>query len=314
MLQFPGKTPDLGIEITSLEARMAAVAKGRKKRVVSVASSDIPAGLVSEDFVSPSVSDRDRLSEILKGCLKKMGGKGFRQAALSLPDGLFRVQILEFDEIPPKKTEQERLIRWRIEKATTFDTSDTIMRYQAFRRQGAGFVVIACFAKRAIISEYESILTGIGLEAWNVGLSSFHTLDFYAPYIINRSSAAAVAFVTATAFTTIIIERGLPTFHRYKELKRISHNDTSARLIREIVDSLHFYAHRDRLQSESPNIERLYMAGEPGVLEELFKDIAPAVNIEVEVLSPSVTSTFSLNPSLAPSPVFSAAIGAGGML
>lgn len=308
------RRPGLGIEITSASIKAAAVVPGRPGEAVSVCSRDLPAGLVAEDFSSSSISDRNALSGEIRLCLDALGSGPFRRAGLSLPDGLFRVQVLEFDDMPVKGAEREGLIRWRIEKSAAFDTTGLILRHQTFRRDKAGFVVIACLARADMLAEYEDVLSGLGLEVWDIGISSFSVLNLYAPYIMQRTAVSAIAFVNPLSFTTIVIDRGIPSFYRYKEFKR-SQEQAAVRLIREIDDSLHFYTHRDRSQPEAAGIERLYLVGEPAVTGPLSEGLASALSMEVEPLSPSILSQSGmLKASFDSSPVLSAALGAGGAL
>jgi Tfp pilus assembly PilM family ATPase len=206
--------------------------------------------------------------------------------ALSLPDGVFRVQTLEFDELPPKAADRERLIRWRLEKSIAFDSTDTFLRYQVLRQQHKGFTVLACVAKQAVISQYESLLAGAGLEPWSVGLSSFYTLNFYSSLITSRSAVSALAHITEDSFATIIMDADGARFYRYKEMKRTGPDEMKTRFMREIDDSLHFYTHRDRAQQSE--VKYLYLAGESSLPAELAAGLRSMTSLNVEVLSPAV--------------------------
>jgi Tfp pilus assembly PilM family ATPase len=226
---------------------------------------------------------------------------------LSLPDGVFRVLTLEFDELPGKEADRERLIRWRLEKGAAFDITDTVLRYQVLRRQGKGMTVLASVAKQAVIGQYESLLGELGLEPWSIGLSSLHTLNFYSPLITRTSAVSALAHITEDSFTTIISEAGGARFYRYKEVKRGT-GDIKARFMREIEDSLHFYAHMDRAQQSE--VTALYLTGESAMPVDLAEGLKAETSLNVEVLSPAVVMP---SASRAGSEM-AAALGAGSSL
>lgn len=258
--------------------------KGADTAVLYTKSVPLPVGVVTEAYSSPNISDRERFNAVLRECLAGVPG-GVRRAALSLPDGVFRVQTLEFDELPPKTADRERLIRWRLEKGIAFDIADTLLRYQVLRQQDKGFTVLACVAKQSVVSQYEAVLADAGLEPWSVGLSSFYTLNFYSSLITNKSAVSALAHITEDSFATIIMEADGARFYRYKEIKRTGPDEIKARFMREIDDSLHFYMHRDRAQQSE--VKHLYLSGESSLPADLAEGLRSVTSLEVEVLSPA---------------------------
>jgi Tfp pilus assembly PilM family ATPase len=305
MLHFLARKPALGIDLTSSAARMAAVS-GRENNlsVRFVKTVKLPAGLLTESYTTQNLNEPDRFVDALREGLSGAPELHLQRAALGLPDGVFRVQTLEFDELPGKAADRERLVRWRLEKSA-FDVSDTILRYQVIKRQDKGVSVLACAAKKSVIAQYEAALVALGLEPWSVAPSSFHVLNFYEPYLSRRSPVFALAHVLEDRFTTLISEKGGAGFYRYKELKQGNAEELTAGLIREIDDSLHFYTHRDR--SQQTEIGRLYLTGEAARLPGLAAGLKAATSLEVEVLTPAVV----LPSAREAGPETAAALGAG---
>ncbi len=268
-------------------------------------SAELPAGLVSETYSAKNIQEPDRLAQTVRNCLNgKLSGQGIR-AGMCLPDGIFRIQTLEFDTLPKKTADHERLIRWRLEKTAAFDLADTVLRYQVLSREDAGFTVLACVAKKSIIAEYEAVLTGLGMEVWSVGISSFSALNCYANYITRKSGRYALTHLTGESFATIVSENGGARFYRFKDIKRGSAGEIRSRLVREIDDSLHFYTHMDR--SQQAGVGCLYLSGEPGVLDLAAGELRAATSLEIEVLSPGIVLS-----SAGPAGVeMAAALGAG---
>ena len=308
MLRFLSKKPALGLEITSTALRLAAVSgNGAKASVLSTARTLVPPGMVNESYGAPNLDNPDDFSLLLRDCLASLGRPDIRRVALSLPDSVFRVQTLDFDTLPGKAVDRERLIRWRLEKTAAFDVADTSLRYEILRGQDRGLTVLACVAKQSVLSQYETAVTRLGLEPWSIGLSSFSTLNFYASYLTQLSPVAVLAHITEDAFATVILENGGVRFYRYKEIKRGGVDEIRARIIREIEDSLHFYSHLDRTQAAE--IGHLFLTGDAAASNGLAQGLHDRMAVTVELLSPAaVLSRGQADPDLA------AALGAGGSL
>lgn len=312
MLRFFQRIPRIGLELTQTAVRLAVVLADRGHAFFGMQSADLPPGVMPEEYSSACIGDNNALAEAVWTCMDSLGVRTPARISIGLPDGLFRIQILDFDEMPSRRTEQEQLIRWRIEKQSAFDISDALLRFQVMRRLEKGFTVIACAVKRALIEQCETVVRSLGAEPWEIAPSSFHTSNLYASYAGARFSVYALSIVSRSSLATIVIDQGMPAFYRYKELKRLGGQDFGSRLIREIDDSIHFYTHCDRSQSHIPNIDRLFLAGEQVVLSGLANELAHRLPFETEALLPSAVVSVRATKDILPD--FSAAIGAGMVL
>jgi hypothetical protein len=311
MLKFFMKRPKLGIEVSSSTVRLAAVAGG-DGAVLRTESIEVPSGLIRDDYGAPSVLDPAAFTSLLK---ERLSAFPFitpgQPVALSLSDGLFRVQILEFDALPRKRADRERLVRWRLEKTAAVDTADSVLRFQVIKRQEKGHTLLACLAKRPVITQYEQIMVDLGLEPWTVGQSAFHAANWYAP-AIGGEAMTALAYVGADSLSVMVFESGRPAFYRYKEMKKAP-GDLRSRLTREIDDSLHFYSHMDRSLARVSEVQKLFLAGDSPLLDDaaaaLVTDTLPvSVLAPAEMLPKPSGGTPDIPASMA------AALGAGGLL
>jgi Tfp pilus assembly PilM family ATPase len=308
MLRVLTRKPRLGIEITATAVRVAVVSGfGANLSVIFTKTVDVPENVVSEAYASPNILDTVRLSAVLQEALDG-APPGIRRSGLSLSDSAFRVQTVEFDDLPDKSQDQKRLIHWRLEKGAAFDIADTVLRYQVLRRQDKGCTVLSCVAKQAVIAQYESLFMERGLEPWAVGPSSFYAFNFYSSSLAKKSAVSSFTHLSRDSFTTIIMEPSGVRFYRYKDVKRGSAEDIRGRLVREIDDSLHFYAHMDRLQQSE--VRDLYLTGESDVSAGLADTLRTVTSLNVEVLSPAgaALSAGNIGPEMA------AALGAGSSL
>jgi Tfp pilus assembly PilM family ATPase len=257
---------------------------GPELSVLSLERAPLPSGAINENYLSPAIADGEGLAGALGELLQRVPSIKPGRTGLSLPDSLFRVQTFDFDDLPAKAADRERLIRWRFEKSAAFDTSGTVLRYQVLQGQDKGVSLLACIAKRDMIAQFENVLLGLGLDPWLIGPSSFHTLNFFSPYMMKKSAGFALASVIRNSFTTIVVERGGPRFYRFKEIKAGNPGDVRDRLVRELEDSLHFYRHLDRAQPSE--VGHLYFTGEQAGLDTVALALKDAASLEVEVLSP----------------------------
>jgi Tfp pilus assembly PilM family ATPase len=316
MFRLFARRPGLGLEINPASLRLAAVTGGdTKTEVLFTKTVDLPAGMVGESYASQNLHDPEGLSAILRDTLGAVAYRESRicRTALSLPDSVFRVQVFEFDDLPSKREDREQLIRWRIEKTAAFDASDTVLRHQILRRQERGFTLLACAAKREVIAQYEALLIGLGLEPWAIGLSSFHTANFYSAYLSKKAPVSALAYITDDTFAVLVMEQGAPGFYRFKEMKRGTQDEIRTRLLREIEDSLHFYTHMDRTQVQLSGIERLFLGGDYPDLENLAEGLRAMNAFDIEVLSPAavLSSGNGEGPETVWPAALAAALGAG---
>jgi Tfp pilus assembly PilM family ATPase len=147
-----------------------------------------------------------------------------------------------------------------------------------------------------------------------VGISSFHILNLYFPVMAKKSPVFALARLTEDSFTTMVTEAGGARFYRYKEIKRGGADGIKARFIREIEDSLHFYAHMSRAQTQE--VRHLYLAGDSTMLYDLADGLSTATSLAIEVLTPAdvIAGNDKTGPATAWLAVMAAALGAGSEL
>jgi Tfp pilus assembly PilM family ATPase len=309
--------PRLGLEINPASLRLAAVTGGgTKTEVLFTKVVDLPPGMVSGSYASENLHDTEGFIAILRDALGPVARRNICRTALSLPDSVFRVQMLEFDALPSRREDREQLIRWRIEKTAAFDASDTVLRYQILRRQERGFTLLACAAKRDVLAQYEALLIHLGLEPWAIAPSSFHTANFYSAYLSQKGPGSALTYITEDSFTALVMEHGVPGFYRFKEMKKATGPEIRTRLMREIEDSLHFYTHMDRSQVHLSAVERLSLGGDSPDLDGLADGLKAMTTLDVEVLSPVavLTSSGRKGPETTWPAALAAAFGAGSVL
>jgi Tfp pilus assembly PilM family ATPase len=280
-------TPCIGVEITSRSLKFGVVtSKGNRQGSNSAKTMSLPPGMVVESFSSPNVKDPEGFAVLLRDGLAEFDSLRTRRVGLSIADSAFRVQSLDFDELPDRTADRDRLVRWRIEKVAAFDPANTVLRYQALPRPGrGGYSVLASMAKSEVLAQYEDLAATAGYDPWSVGPSSFNALNFYYPSLQSRGIPDfAFAWVTENTYTTMVIEHGAPRFYRCKEVRQGTASDAKDRMLRELGDSLHFYMHQDRQQP--CEVGHLFLAGDTSLLPSLAEGLKGSLSLEIDVLTP----------------------------
>jgi Tfp pilus assembly PilM family ATPase len=305
-------TTSLGLAIAPRSVTACALSRKRgtkNLRLLGSRTVPLPPGLVGEGFTSPVLDDRTNLTASLREVLREHAWERLRHAGLSLPDQFFRVQLLDFDELPDGHGDRERLVRWRMEKAAVVDMTGTVLRFQAARREDGGYTVLACIIKREVLAQYDDLLIELGLEPWNVRPASFHVLNLYAPSIAMRNiTSYALVWLAESSANTLIVERGTVRFYRYREVKAGPPGDAAPRVIRELDDTLHFYQHMDRNQPSE--VSHIFLAGDPLLITGMTDGLAAATALTVESITPSLVVAEPAPDGV----VLDAALGAGGWL
>ena len=313
MLSFFARRPKLGIDLSASAVRIAEV-DGNDGTLLRTATIEVPPGMVREDFGSENLLDPAGFTSLLRERFSSLHySAAGRPAALSLPDGVFRVQFIEFDQLPPKRADRDRLVQWRLEKSGTVDMARTVLKHQVITRPDKGHTVLACVAKQPVVRQYEQVLIDLGLEPWTVGPSSFHAANWYARSL-SAARVTALVHLRPDSVAALVFESGQPVFYRYKEMKK-STGDVRARLVREIDDSLHFYSHMDRSLAQQAEVQTVLLCGDSPLADDLSRELQGAMSVTIEVLLPSAMAPVPAGVSANTIPgSLASALGAGGQL
>jgi hypothetical protein len=196
------------------------------------ALSPLPPGVVKLSPLDGNVLDRGALEERLRalaGPAKRVRLFGRtllsglpRPVTLVLPDLAVRSTVLQLEQVPGRKHEQEALIRWRLGQEQRVPLAGARLTWQVFppRHTKAGLhTVLVVAVQEAILAEYEAACEAAGLLPQEVTVASFRLFDLWlkaagGARCLNRD----LAWVTVSdgGFTCLIVHDGRPTFVRTK--------------------------------------------------------------------------------------------------
>ncbi|HSF68992.1 MAG TPA: hypothetical protein VLA47_01330 [Nitrospira sp.] len=215
------------------------------------ASSPIPSGVVKLSPIDGNVVDRGALEERLRSLvgaprrLRLLGRTLLtglpRRVTLVLPDLAVRTTVLQLEQFPLRREEQEALIRWRLGQEQRLPLSGAKFTWQVFPpRQPKGlYTVLVVAVQEAILGEYEAACEAAGLLPHEVTVGSFRMFDLWLKAAGGaRCLDRDLAWVTVSdgGLTCMIFHDGRPVFARTKFLagdEDIESRESIARIVRE---------------------------------------------------------------------------------
>jgi hypothetical protein len=249
----PPRYPPVAVEIAPDRITAVRVADDRKTRVVRLqacAAVDLPAGAIEIALARPNVLAPEPVTLALRKVLED-AAPGEHRLSLLLPDDVARAAILPFATLPRTRRELADLVRFRMAKSLPFKHEEAVLDLNVVSGAPgqpagpAGAVVLAVFAHRAVIEQYESIVRACGLWPGLVGLSTFELFNLFRPRLeAARDPARDALLLNATRqYLSILIFRDRELiFYRCKPYSGQDGPGAGlAELRREIYTSLAFY-------------------------------------------------------------------------
>ena len=215
-------------------------------RITQTESVPISKDLVLPSFVNENIPDKEALkSEILKAI---PAGKRKGDIALSIPDELVRISLIDFDEIPEKREEVEKLILWRLKKTIPIPLEMVKLDYMPLENGEGPVKLIVAVASSAVIREYENVVRDIGLRPRLVDVASINALILYQEQL---SKDAYFVCLNNSSVGVSVLLNGELTFFRSK----IIDGDLSL-AEKEILSTLTYY----RTKVSHVSIDNLYLS------------------------------------------------------
>ena len=198
------------------------------------ALSPLPPGAIKLSPLEGNVIDRAAVQERLQAFAKparrmRWLGRGLlsglpRPVTLVLPDLAVRSTVLQLEQVPARKQEQEALIRWRLGQEQRVPLTGTTLRWQIFPPRHAkdrAHMVLVIAVQEGILAEYEAACEAVGLLPREVAVASFRLFDLWLKAAGGaRCLNGDLAWITVLdgGLTCLIIHDGRPVFFRNKFL------------------------------------------------------------------------------------------------
>ena len=131
------------------------------------------------DFTKKNIEDKDTFQSIVKRALEKLGDERANRISLVLPDNVSRLFVLDFDDVPSKESERQKLFRHRVRKVLPFDPETSVLSYNWIKSDGRKQVFLVGFMYRPVVRQYEEYLGEIGLHCGLIDTRSNNLLNLY---------------------------------------------------------------------------------------------------------------------------------------
>jgi Tfp pilus assembly PilM family ATPase len=286
--------PTVAIEIASGRVTVVELAQSSGGPVISACGSEpLPREAVAPALTGPNIPNPAVVIDALRRALDHAGLRAPRRAALVVPDSVARVSLLSFDEVPPRPSDLDQLIKWQLRKATPFPIDEARIDHLVAYKEGKSTTFAAIVARPEVLAEYEAVATAIGVHAGIVDLASFNVINA----VIGAGAAAVTDWLViclAEEATTIAILRGTDLMF-YRHRAALDVEPLSA-----LVHQTAMY-HEDRLGGSA--FSHVWLCGAAlaaGGAERARRDISARLNVSAETVD--IRPAASLRDRIAVSP------------
>jgi Tfp pilus assembly PilM family ATPase len=293
--------PEAAVEIGAERVAAAAIdRRGGQIIVRAYAIEPLPEGAVVPSLTTPNIRDRGAVAAIVGRTLEHLGRP--RRVGLIVPDPVAKVSLVRFEQVPSRSQELAQLIRWQVRKAAPFPIDDAQVSFDKAGAVSGGHEFIVSVAKREIVEDYESVLTGSGAQAGIVDLSTFNVVNA----VLAGSGAPTGDWLlvnVAADWASIAIMRGPQLI--FFRTRAADAGGTLADLVHQTA-----MYYEDRLQGTG--FSRALICGSPG--DEVRRGLEQRLALTVDVVDVRAAAALTDRISAAPALLDSLAPLAGLLL
>jgi Tfp pilus assembly PilM family ATPase len=266
--------PTVAIEIASRRVTVVEVplrASGASG-VTAYAGEGLPEGAVTPTLSGTNVARPDVVAAAVRRSIERAGLEGTRRAALVVPDSVARVSMLAFDDVPSRPQELDELVRWQVRKGTPFPLEAAIVSHVPAATFDDKKHIAAVVARRDVITEYEQVLSDVGIHAGTVDIASFNVINAVLAAASDDGRDWLVVHIAPEATSLAIVGGGSLKFYRHR-----AHADDEP--LGSLVHQTAMY-HEDRLGGGG--FGRVWLAGTGSRADGARREIAARLNMPVE--------------------------------
>jgi type IV pilus assembly protein PilM len=193
--------------------------------------------------------------------------------AVSLPDAVSKILLLDLEGRFKSRAEALDLIRWKLKKSIPLDSSDTMIDYQQLTvRENGDLALLVAIASRTVISQYEELIMQAGLSPAYIDSNTFNICRVFDRRLSLQDECILITFYGNT-LSIMAFDQGIPEFIRSKELYDTLPTDN--RVYMEINSSLLVY--KERFPERT--ILTVFCVSAPDVAQDFQEMVAEATGI-----------------------------------
>jgi len=284
----------MGIEVSQRALRAADVKRsGGAPKVEWLGQAALPAGLLLDSITEPNITDMRAFAEALKGLIG--GGARGKRLCVALPDYASRVSILDFENMPGKNEETERMLRWRLKKVLPFEVDEAALKYQYLGKftseDKTQHRFLASIIKYDILAQYEEALSLSGLKPAIMEISSFAVWNLFHDHVLREAGSSAnfaLMNLSGGKLTMIVFQKSVPHFLRLKDMGKYDAETAGpaadgadvTRVLRELTASLTFY----RENYADTDVGKVFISGDVVNLKNIAEEVCANSAMKAQVL------------------------------
>jgi len=246
-------------------------------RVERVSSATFPAQTVQVSLREQNILDPEAFVSGLKSAYNQLLCKSSR-VAVSLPDGVCRIMLLDHEGRFKSRQEALDLIRWKLKKSIPLDSADTHLDYQQLAvRDNGDLALLVAMASRTVILQYEDLIAKSGLSLARIACNTFSLCRLFDSRLSLQSDCILISFY-GTTLSVVAFTEGIPEFIRSKDLSGTVATDS--RVYMEISSSLLVYKER---HPEQP-VQSIFCVAAPDVAQNFLEMVAESTGLTPTLL------------------------------
>lgn len=237
-----------------------------------------PDGLLNLNARTLLTSDRPAVIACIRDAWRCLNVKTNR-AAVTLPDTIGRMMVVELDERLKNRTEGRELVRWKLQRKLSIDLSDMQLDYQVLEeRENGELAVLAVFVAREIVMQTEMLLQEAGIDPVRIEFTCMSLYRSLAGRLDQHGTGGLVCY-HGGRLGIMFMHNGIPNYVRSKELEGCPTNDP--RVCMDLKNTL--VAWRER--TKQPGIGTIHTLAPPTISERFASMVAEASGIRPVLLS-----------------------------
>lgn len=264
----------------AVEFSAQGIVRASTSEPIDLRGQPLPAGALAPSPVDANFRNLDQIQEALRALPLALPQGRDPQCALILPDYSVRVSVLDFEEFPSSREEQEPLVRFRLRKIVPYDLDSARLSFQPMPAPGGGFAVVAAVCPIHVFAEYESLMRQ---QRCHPGLVTSSTLA--ALPLVPTEGVSVLAKRSGNVATVAVCQESALRMVRTVEMLELSWE--------ELLGLLHptFAMAEDTLGAR---VDRLWLCG----FEEDSSSLAEALHKEFGVPAAPLASRFGTPTAL----------------
>ena len=252
--------PGLGIDLRSDEMSLVRLSDKRKPLEIDLSFvAPLAPGLLHFQMLEPNILDEQGFSKAVESALLRAGLGGRKRIALSIPDHLARIAVMELPDPPRSSAELVEFLKFRMKKSLPFDVERARVAFE--RLPGEAPTFLTGVMHEAVVSQYEDVFTRLGFHVGLVLPASVSLLQLLRP-LARRELAPGADYFFVNAerdyfSVSLVRDRELPALTRTLGLRAqdgVERIYSEEDLLQEIIPTAIYY--REKLSGQS--LARVY--------------------------------------------------------